>query len=404
MYLFNINILNAFPEQFSLATLIKEREINTFSGTRFHLLIKFPSAIKISVTEESVGPLIDDIINGDKSLSALYKTCNAESVKITAGLRWISDLDKRTINLLGLTLTITGQRTANIDFQHDNLIKPLSEFKLIDDEFAHQLLANIKLTLNEPLPPKQFSQRMFSHPANKNPDYLTLLEKGRNYIRENIPTIKQLSSAKVYAGENSINPAYENLDQINYQLHVNEKRIWLLRNDFIVALGIKNAYQEMWGYYGIHDAFDEHNHPYIDWDDRAGHPSLVTDEAYCGGHIVRKNKHLEVICISGRYERSDLSEEDIIIMEALLALQFQKTFGEQPVVFIPHPKRNTYDSDYFELSAVYGDEQLAGNRYVKQREYTAENIRLILNDIDKNNFKGIFNTGNVREAHIQPGF
>jgi len=397
MYQLNEEIVAVFPKYFATAKITKECEIKTFSETRSNLLIKFESPLKISVTEETVGPIIDILLNGDKQLSELYKDCNSSLVKIKTGLRWISDTDNQFIEIIGLSLNITLNRSYNHDLQHENLIKPLIDFKLILDDDAAQdlLLAGIKTAYRSELQSNQFAPRIFSSNISKNSAYHSLTEKGRNYI-QNCISIVQRSNLKIYAGENSINPAYENLEQVRYHLHSNEKRIWLLRSDFNIILGIKNAYQEMWGYHGLYDAFEDKNHQYIDWNDRVGHPSLALPDSenkydggvYYAGHIAQRDGYLEVVDNSGRFDRPDLSDDKLEKLEAWLALQFQKAFGEQRVVFIPHPRRNTYDADYYELSLFYTNKQLSEKK-VKKREYSSDNISEILNDDNLNNEKAL---------------
>lgn len=389
MYALNQAIISAFPACFAGASIVKEREFKTFAEARSYFFIRFESAIKVPVTQESIGPIIDLLLAGDKSLSKLYETYSAEVNQNSASLRWVGNEEDQTIDIDGLVLNVIVPRQGVPCLDYHKIIEPLIAFQLIDDAIGFNLRQQLKQAFA--LPPVQIPtlpRLFFANEISK--QYRKLTELGRAAIIESqISTIKKESTDRVYAGEHGINPAYENLSQVNYQLHPNEKRIWLLRGDFNLTIGVKNAYQG-WGYHAFHDNFDEQNYAYLDWNNRTGHPSLARvapeihydGDVYYAGHLAQRNGYLEVVDNSGRFDRPDLTVEQLVLLEAYIALQFQKAFGQQKIVFAPHPRRNTYDADYFELSAFYRDHDISKKSVVK-REYDADAIAKILSGAEK---------------------
>jgi len=160
--------------------------------------------------------------------------------------------------------------------------------------------------------------------------------EAQNYIKQNIPSIKPKYS---YPNESSINPGFQDITSIQYPLLPQEKRIWALRSDFILATGVKNAYEREHGYTGFKDSFSESLYPFINWNDRYGHPSLTLPEghydgsAFYAGYICQRDGYLQVYLVSGRFERTDLNEEQTHILEAYIAAQFQTAYGDQEIVF-----------------------------------------------------------------------
>lgn len=161
-----------------------------------------------------------------------------------------------------------------------------------------------------------------------------------------------------YQGEENINPAYQSITDVNKRLNRHEKRIWALREDFILATGVKNAYQERYGYTGFKDAFpDEIDlNQYIDLKDRFGHPSLTFNhfdekiKVYYAGYLSQGENCLSVCLASGRYYRNDLTDEQIKVLETYLSILFQQAYGSQKVIFYYGIKDFT---DYKTLDEYY---------------------------------------------------
>lgn len=141
----------------------------------------------------------------------------------------------------------------------------------------------------------------------------------QNYINNNISAIHPPYK---YDNEENINPAFENIQQVKYPLALEDKRIWVLRKDFNLILGIKNAYKKDYNYHGFEDHFNPKLFTFIDLKDRYGHPSLcLTEEGYDGsvfyaGYLCQRAKFLQVYLVSGRFDRKDLNKEQTSILEA----------------------------------------------------------------------------------------
>ena len=176
----------------------------------------------------------------------------------------------------------------------------------------------------------------------------------QSYIQQNIPPL--ISQFPNYENEEGINPAYQNIAQIQSTCFLNkdEKRIWVLRSDFILATGVKNAYKNRYGYKGLADTFSPAVHHFLNWSNRSGHPSLALAEgSYDGtvlyaGYICQRDGFLQVYLSSGRFDRSDLNAEKMHILESYIAAIFQVTYGRQDIVFeFAIPGNPAYHSVFF---------------------------------------------------------
>jgi hypothetical protein len=203
--------------------------------------------------------------------------------------------------------------------------------------------------------------------------------KAKEYIQTHIPPITPKYS---YANEDNINPGYLDIEQVNEPLRLFEKRIWALRSDFILATGVKNAYQDEHGYNGLGDSFSESIQRFLNWQDRYGHPSLtIADEKYDGGvfyagYVCQRNRYLQVYLASGRFDRKDLNPVQTKILEAYIAAQFQVAYGIQEIVFdFADPDNPLYHTIFFGNGLFSEDNP--------QRRYTQSSIREILGDVDK---------------------
>lgn len=169
-----------------------------------------------------------------------------------------------------------------------------------------------------------------------------------HYIKKYITPIK---STHKYLGETAINPAYESISHTPTMLAEGEIRIWALREDLILATGIKNAYQSKFGYHGLKTTFPISLHRYIDWNDRYGHPSLAISEkgtvgVYLAGYVKREAGVIKIFLASGRYFREDLSLKDFRILEHYIANLFILAYGDKKVKIYHGLKAyRCYDSD-----------------------------------------------------------
>jgi len=191
--------------------------------------------------------------------------------------------------------------------------------------------------------------------------------------------ISPVSPKYTYPEEQGINPAWQSIDEIESPLILHEKRIFVLRSDFILATGVKNA-EQIHDYEGLKDTFHPSVYPFIDWDDRYGHPSLVIgapdNRVYYAGFICQRETAIEVFLSSGRYNRSARSEEGIEpltalqteFVEAWLAIQFNRAYGIQPVIFYDTtPDEDDADSALFFRNIPFPESKVS-------RTYTSERI------------------------------
>lgn len=200
----------------------------------------------------------------------------------------------------------------------------------------------------------------------------------QRYIQENISPVKPKYS---YPNEKNINPAYQDIRYVECPLQLFEKKIWLLRTDWILVLGAKNAYKKEYGYTGFAETFSKTLHRFLDWDDRYGHPSLaLPTDTYDGGvfyagYICQRPEGLQVYLASGRYDRNDLTKEQTSILEAYIAAQFQVAYGKQDIFFdYANPDDSFYHTTFFSHGIF--------PKTNPQRRYTQSLIRDILSNIN----------------------
>lgn len=195
-----------------------------------------------------------------------------------------------------------------------------------------------------------------------------------------IKSYPKVRPAYFHEGERSINPAYQTIENCE-RLPINEKRIWVLRGDFRLALGIKNILVE-YGNTSLFKKIDSTRHQHIDLRDRYGHTSLAMPEqgydgsAYLAGWLAqRENNTVEILLHSGRYQNTKLSLKQRMVLEKYIALELGKTWGQQSIVFID------YQENY--VKAFVGNKPLRGNDsriYVPTFHNTAE---MLSNPVEK---------------------
>lgn len=158
------------------------------------------------------------------------------------------------------------------------------------------------------------------------------------YLLAKIKKFPKVYQKYTYSNEESVNPFYYDIEHSPI-LCVGESRIWALRTDLIMAVGIKNAYNKSRGS-TIFDRADASVRHYINERDRYGHPSLITPydgydgSVYIAGWVFQNLDHLEIIMWSGRYNNDALKPSETQIIEQYLALQFMKAWGEQKILFL----------------------------------------------------------------------
>jgi hypothetical protein len=292
---------------------------------------------------------------------------------VTLGLRWCGSFDGvKTISLLGLAIKINYSENKVI--QREAVIQALyAEFMKVkifsvEENFCDQILLALSRSLAEPKSIANIQCCFFKQPSTKT---LSELEAAKNYIRSHIAPILP---SDLYSNESNFNPAYQDIATLSCELHENQKKIWVFRTDGIIAIGNKNANWVSFAENSLSEAIDHSMHKYIDWSDRYGHPSLAypypgyDGSVYYAGLLAQRNGYLEIYLSSGRYNRHDLGETDIKILEFYIAHQFQIAFGNQPVYFIDSPSDNYYESSHF-----YHNKPLP--EYCERRAYSHEEIQ-----------------------------
>ncbi|ARB92088.1 hypothetical protein [Legionella longbeachae] len=233
---------------------------------------------------------------------------------------------------------------------------------------------------NKPFP-KRKSSRIYQSSAISEAVIIahsdSCFENAQHYIKSTIPPVSPKYS---YSDEGSINPGYQEITSIHSPLKPQEKRIWALRSDFILATGVKNAYEKEYGYTGFKNSFSKSLHSFINWKDRYGHPSLTLPEGdydgsvFYAGYVCQRKGYLQVYLVSGRFERNDLNEEQTRILEAYIAAQFQTAYGNQEIVFDYGDSNNpSYHATFF------SDGLFEKNN--PQRRYNQSSIQNILQNI-----------------------
>lgn len=375
-YSFSSALIQSIQNAFLNTTVKQEPPEFSDPEKRDYFFIKFATQPSEIFYEPSKPTIIDVLLLGDDGFSKHCSTIlNSEAI-VELGFRWVGDCeDVKRVVFLGLTIKIIYNESAQK--QRESVIKTLCDLlakeNLIRDQ--QSLLASIFASSVSPPPYLTCTFFKMKRPTEIN---AALLASARNYIRENIRTI---SPAYTRSNETGINPAYQEASFGANSLALNQKKIWLLRSDFILALGNKNAYWDIFSENGLLQAIEEKLHQYINWEDRYGHPSLACEypgydrSAYYGGLLAQRDGYLEVYTSSGRYFRNDLTDSQKNNIEAYLAYEFQKTYGMQKIVFVDAPN----NLDYYEISFFYHDRPMPPN--CMKREYDCERIYAIFQEI-----------------------
>lgn len=199
-------------------------------------------------------------------------------------------------------------------------------------------------------------------------------EEVLHYYKKRIEKIIPLKSRYQYDNEKSINPAYTDIESSNY-LCLDEKRIFVLRSDFILATGIKNVCINE-GNTDIFQKTDAILHPYINKNDRYGHPSLAQiDGSYDGsvyyaGWLCQRLDHIKVFLQSGRFHHPNLTDLEKMDIEFYIAYQFMKHYGRQDIIF--------YDCDENEKLTLFLSDQLPKDK--PHRIYKPTMLDITLSD------------------------
>ena len=376
-YPFHRSLLEEIAQAFRSATLVTEQVESSCPDRRDYLLMRFQDPIRTS-------DVVDIIYSGDTQLS---QQCNESlaflNATVDVGFRWTGAYcEEKVVEIEGFSLKITypDHLVTSRKAVFDVLATALAKASLLRNhaEHADRMLSLLLSRVEQP-------ERLISYGSFFTTLCLFTLEPSQlmameTYIKDHIPPVSPLYSRK---NESSINPSYQNAEAISCPLASNQKKIWLLRSDFILAVGNKNANWISFKDTSLADAIETELHAYLNWDDRYGHPSLASmhrgydGSAYYGGYLAQRNGYLEIYTFSGRYHRSDLDDLNKERLEAYIAYYFQKAYGNQPVVFIDPVRLGS--GVIFDLSIFLDDKPLP--EYCMRRSYDHEKILAVFEGI-----------------------
>ena len=386
IYPFHHKLIQQIQEAMITASIISQRVEASNIECRDYLVINFTTPIIYCCQNgEQYSPhdIKALIYRGD---SILNKTCNQAllhlNISVELGFNWFGIYeDVKNIQINGFSLKIIYpepkqnlQNTALTiianELQHANLMK-------------HNQPIWIGVT-NYITPERQqsTSQDCFFTRTRGVTQEARILTEVEDYIRQCIPPITALYKRD---NEFSINPSYQNIEVISKELALDQKKIWLLRADLILAVGNKNS---NWVYFGDTDlatSLGEEAHSYLNWEDRYGHPSLAVPHpgydgsVYYGGYLAQRHDYLEIYTFSGRFFRQDLDEYQQAILEAYIVRQLQMAYGMQKVVFIDAVAFSKTILDNYELSFFLRNKPLPD--YCNRRWYDHHKIESIFAEV-----------------------
>jgi hypothetical protein len=179
----------------------------------------------------------------------------------------------------------------------------------------------------------------------------------------------------LHSNEVGINPVYEDSDDCA-ELCPHEKKIWVLRTDLILAIGIKNGAVQH-GNTNILDRVDPSMHEWITPGNRYGHPSLAVPEGtydgtvYYAGWLRKNHNRIEIFLSSGRFQNAQLTIEQREIIEAYVAYKLMSAYGEQHVLFFDwSAEKNDIEFNQFVQSKPFPQDK-------KPRVYTPQFLQIM---------------------------
>ncbi len=377
-YNFNDNTLGAIKKAFSSAEIIKEKNFENSLDIFDYFFIRFQQPVLLGCVSEAnrIKPLVTNIISGDAAATVLYQGKLHVDFQIQAGLRWTRGIDDEQISIYaqGFCIKLKCKKTASNIYQPflEATISFLNETGLIYPEECITIRSKFERVFSILIPQKNLERgKNGFFVSRQTPINEALLQEVQKIIRSKIRPIQPKYKRE---DELTINPAYVDIAHLNFRPRLHQKMMWLLRSDFILAIGVKNAYWISFGEEELENAIDSGAHSYINWSDHYGHPSLAVAEgqydgsALYGGYFCQRIGHVAVFTLSGRFDRDDLTEESQRLLEAYVALQLQSIFGNQDIRFY-----QTLEKHYYELSCFFSNTHFPS--FVKERVYNSEFIQ-----------------------------
>lgn len=373
-YQFNQSIVSEIPLAFSSAIIQSDLFQCSDRDKRDYFFISFSDEDKITMQFDE-NHTVDMLLNGDAKLTKYGNDALLGLAKVELGFRWSAIVqESKKIILLGFCIKII------YDVEKHEIQKNVIQILCDTLKSYHLIAPHCEIEKNFPINLKKMHEKYvffnFSDTSSISSDKLLMVKE---YIKLYIDPI---FPAYVRSNETGMNPVYQDMTESRGKLFLHEKKIWLFRSDFIVAVGNKNAYWINFNEKGLADAVEGTLHHYINWEDRYGHPSLAVSYpgyqsgAYYAGLLAQRNGYLEVFTSSGRYHREEMSDEEKEIVEAYVAYYFQKAYGNQPIVFVD----SLSAQDYFECALFYNDQLLPD--YCAKRKYDFPAIQRIFERVE----------------------
>lgn len=376
-YLFHENLFLEMQRAFSSAVIQSDLFEHSDPEKRDYFLLQFTHQPAIPFDEKNS---VNIISKGDASISHYVNTQLAGLAHIEMGFRWSGLLAEiKKIIFIGFCIKI-----IYVDHKQNSQHRVIEAVcnVLQQSRFVAETQA-----LHQQFPVPTIPKIKRPHHFFKLPMAVDLCPQLLSDVKDYIQTyVTPVLPAYLRQNEVAMNPAYQDISVTRDKLFLHEKKIWLFRSDFIVAVGNKNAYWINFAENGLADAIHASLHRYINWEDRYGHPSLAAEYpgyrcgAFYGGLLAQRQGYLEVFTSSGRYYRNDLSNQDKKILEAYLAYVFQKAYGRQPIIFID----SLGNQDYFECALFYHDQSMPA--YCPKRKYDTDEIQRIFDESFMQNF------------------
>lgn len=151
-------------------------------------------------------------------------------------------------------------------------------------------------------------------------------------LTELIKPCPKVTPSYFHPGEiGGFNPTYENIEACS-RLATHQKRIWVLRGDLILALGIKNLHADK-GNTSLYEKIGPDMHQYLNPTDRYGHPSLAVPErgydgsVYYAGWLIQFHDHIELILHSGRFQNTFLTIDQRNNIERFISLKLGAVYN-----------------------------------------------------------------------------
>ena len=391
-YPFNPQLLSNMKQAFRSATIVSEQFELSSPDSRDYLFIKFQSPL-VTPFINPEKPDSDDVIailfTGDvdftEHCNKLLEPLNG-SVDLGFRIRGIYDTEKR-VEISGLSLKISyiGNKLSLRESVLGILFRALEYTHLMIKEtgFKERMLTSLSAQV-APTRCASFTIPCFFKPTRTATLHSSQVDNVAAYIIEHIPPIQ---AKYIRPNEISINPTYQNSEVIDQPLKMNQKKIWVLRSDMILAVGNKNANWTKFNDTDLPEAIESDMHAHVNWDDRYGHTSLAIPHpgydgsVLYGGYLAQRDGYIELYTFSGRYFRQDLDDDRKAILEAYVAHLFQKAYGDQPLVFmdaIAVGPRAVLDN--FELSIFINNDPLP--EYCTRRSYEGDTIQSIFDSIE----------------------